>query len=134
MLQSSHTLDQERVGEMVSMTDLAASRLLDMLREQDLWDHGLRIFVQGGGCAGLQYSMAFEASAREDDILVEQKGVRLFIDPFSARYLEGARVDYQDSLMGAGFRVDNPNAVAVCACGTSFRTEGGRDVEKTCEE
>lgn len=120
--------------DMISLTELAASRLLDMLREQDLSGHGLRVFVQGGGCAGLQYSMAFEVSPKDDDLLVEDKGVRLFVDPFSARFLEGACIDFQDSLMGAGFRVDNPNAVAVCACGTSFRTEGSRDVDKTCVE
>jgi iron-sulfur cluster assembly protein len=117
---------------MISLSDKAASRLGDMLREQDLQDHGLRISVHGGGCAGLQYDMAFEATAQEDDILFEEKGVRLFIDPFSARYLRGACVDYQDSLMGPGFRVDNPNAVALCTCGTSFRTEGSREVETTC--
>jgi iron-sulfur cluster assembly protein len=78
--------------------------------------------------------MAFEVSPKDDDLLVEDKGVRLFVDPFSARFLEGACIDFQDSLMGAGFRVDNPNAVAVCACGTSFRTEGSRDVDKTCVE
>jgi len=122
------------VRDMISLTELAASRLLDMLREQDLSGHGLRVFVQGGGCAGLQYSMAFEVSPKDDDLLVEDKGVRLFVDPFSARFLEGACIDFQDSLMGAGFRVDNPNAVAVCACGTSFRTEGSRDVDKTCVE
>jgi iron-sulfur cluster assembly accessory protein len=73
---------------MITLTELAANRLLGMLREKDLVDHGLRVFVQGGGCAGLQYSMAFEESPREDDVLVEDKGVRLFVDPFSARYLE----------------------------------------------
>jgi iron-sulfur cluster assembly protein len=78
--------------------------------------------------------MAFEETPKEDDVLVADKGVRLFVDPFSARFLEGARIDFQDSLMGAGFRVDNPNAVAVCACGTSFRTEGRREVDKTCVE
>lgn len=119
---------------MITLTELAASRLLEMLCEQSLPDYGLRVFVQGGGCAGLQYSMAFEEAAREDDILVEDKGVRLFVDPFSARYLEGARIDFQDSLMGDGFRVDNPNAVAVCACGTSFRTVGSRQVDTTCVE
>jgi iron-sulfur cluster assembly protein len=119
---------------MITLTELAASRLLDMLHEQDLPGHGLRVFVQGGGCAGLQYSMAFEETPKEDDVLVADKGVRLFVDPFSARFLEGARIDFQDSLMGAGFRVDNPNAVAVCACGTSFRTEGSREVDKTCVE
>jgi iron-sulfur cluster assembly protein len=117
---------------MITLTDLAASRLQTMLNEQALPDAGLRIFVQGGGCAGLQYGMAFENTTREDDKVVETKGLRLYVDAFSAQYLEGASIDYQDTLMGGGFRVENPNAAAQCACGTSFRTRGGEKVEKTC--
>jgi iron-sulfur cluster assembly protein len=117
---------------MITLTELAASRLQTLLQEKDLPEHGLRVFVQGGGCAGLQYGMAFESTAREDDTVVETKGVRLFVDPFSARCLDGASIDYQDTAMGGGFRVDNPNARAVCACGTSFRTEGGGAVERAC--
>ena len=118
---------------MITMTDLAADQLENLLLKNDLQDHGLRIFVQGGGCAGLQYGMAFEAEKREDDAVLEVKGVRLFVDPFSAAYLDGACIDYQDNLMGTGFRVDNPNAIATCACGISFRTEGSTSVEEICE-
>jgi iron-sulfur cluster assembly accessory protein len=118
---------------MITLTNLAASRLQSMLDEQLLPDAGLRVFVQGGGCAGLQYGMAFENAAREDDTVVETKGLRLYVDAFSAQYLRGASIDYQDTLMGGGFRVENPNAVVRCACGASFRTEGGGEVEKTCE-
>lgn len=117
---------------MITMTDLAASQLQTLLEQKKLEDHGLRVFVQGGGCAGMEYGMAYENSPREDDTVVDVQGLRLFIDPFSAPYLEGANIDYQDTLMGSGFRVDNPNAVASCACGTSFRTEGGKRVKKTC--
>ena len=112
---------------MITLTDLAANRLQDLFQQTGLAAHGLRVFVQGGGCAGLQYGMAFEDTAREGDTVVETRGVRLFVDPFSARYLEGACIDYQDRLMGAGFRVDNPNAIVSCACGLSFRIEGGKN-------
>lgn len=118
---------------MISVTNLAASQLQSLLEQRNQPDHGLRIFVQGGGCAGLQYGMAYEDTAQEGDTIMEVKGIRLFVDPFSIRYLEGARIDYQDTLTGTGFRVDNPNAITSCACGTSFRTEGDKEVEQTCE-
>jgi len=118
---------------MITMTNQAANQLQSLFLEQNLPEHGLRVFVQGGGCAGLQYGMAFENDSREGDTVLEVKGVRLFVDPFSAQYLEGACIDYQDTLAGSGFRVDNPNAIASCACGSSFRTQGEREVEKACE-
>jgi iron-sulfur cluster assembly accessory protein len=103
-----------------------------MLQEKDLPNHGLRVFVRGGGCAGMEYGMAYEDAAREGDTVVETKGVRLFVDNYSAQLLDGASIEFEDGLMGTGFKVDNPNALATCACGTSFRTEGGQKVEKTC--
>jgi len=117
---------------MITLTDQAAGQIKSLLEQKNLPEYGLRVFVQGGGCAGLQYGMAYEKAAREGDTTLEVKGVRLFVDPFSAAYLEGASIDYQDSLMGSGFRFDNPNAVASCACGSSFRSEGEGEVRKTC--
>jgi iron-sulfur cluster assembly protein len=113
---------------MITLTDVAAEQLCNLIQQESLPDQGLRVFVQAGGCAGLQYGMSYENATREDDTVVEVKGVRLFVDPFSARFLQGARIDYQDTLMGTGFRVENPNAIASCACGTSFRTEGDKVV------
>jgi iron-sulfur cluster assembly accessory protein len=110
---------------MIALTDLAASQLQSLLQEKGLAQGGLRLFVQGGGCAGLEYGMVFEDSASEADTVVETKGVRLFVDPFSARCLEGACIDFRDGPGGTGFRVDNPNAAAACACGSSFCLEGG---------
>ena len=118
---------------MITLTDLAVSQLQGLLQQRALPDQGLRIFVQGGGCAGLQYGMTYEDTSREGDTVVEVKGIRLFVDPFSAGYLEGVCIDYQDTLLGTGFQVENPNAVATCACGTSFRTEGAEEVEQTCD-
>jgi iron-sulfur cluster assembly protein len=118
---------------MITLTDLAAGQLRNLLEQQGSSGHGLRVLVQGGGCAGLQYGLLYENTARENDTVVEVKGVRIFVDPFSAIYVEGACIDYQDTLMGTGFRVDNPNAIASCACGSSFRTEGSKEVESACE-
>jgi iron-sulfur cluster assembly protein len=112
---------------MISLTEVASTQLCSLLRAKGLPDHGLRVFVQGGGCAGLQYGMAYENAAREDDTVLEIDDVRLYVDPFSARYLDGATIDYVDTQSGSGFRVDNPNAAASCACGSSFCAEGESD-------
>lgn len=81
---------------------------------------GLRIHVQGGGCSGLQYGMKLEAEKADDDTIVEMEGVTILVDPFSAPLLEGVTVDFVDSLSGSGFKFENPNATAGCACGQSF--------------
>ena len=114
---------------MITLTELAAMQLQNMLAQQDPPNQGVRIFVQAGGCAGLQYGMNYEPEAREGDITVEARGIRLFVDPFSVSYLQGACIDYQEMLMGGGFRVDNPSAVVTCACGLSFRVEGEEESE-----
>jgi iron-sulfur cluster assembly accessory protein len=118
---------------MISLTNAAANQLQHMLEQKDLPGHGLRIFVQGGGCAGLQYGMLYEDKVQEGDTVLDIEGIRLFVDALSATYLKGACIDYQETALGTGFRVDNPNAVASCACGSSFRTESGEPVEKTCD-
>lgn len=111
--------------EIVELTPLAAEKLRAIMQEKDLTTHGLRVFIAGGGCSGFQYGMAFENQMEEGDIVFESKGVRLYIDQASAMYLEGAQVDYVDSLMGGGFRIENPNAVSTCSCGQSFSTQSG---------
>jgi iron-sulfur cluster assembly protein len=118
---------------MITLTDPAVKKLQSMLQHESLSDHGLRVYVHGGGCAGLQYGMVFENRTQEDDVVVAVEGIRVLIDPYSAGHLEGASIDYQDMLVGGGFRIENPNAVASCACGSSFRTEGSKEVEKTCD-
>lgn len=111
---------------MITLSDRAAAQLQHLLAERGAADHGLRIFVEGGGCAGLQYGMYYEERSREGDAVLDVGGVRLYVDPFSAEYLEGAAIDYDDGPPAAGFRVDNPNAAATCACGSSFCTEARR--------
>lgn len=107
----------------LSLTPTAARKIRRLLEEKNLPNHGLRVFVSGGGCSGMQYGMAFEEEPQDGDLLVEDQGVKLIVDPVSAFYLEGASIDYvEDDLMGGGFKIDNPNAVASCGCGHSFRT------------
>ena len=116
----------------MNLTSAAQSKLKQLLQERNIPTYGLRVFVAGGGCSGLQYGMAFEAAARDFDTVVDQDGVKLFIDPTSMMYLAGASVDYVDGLMGAGFKIENPNATASCGCGSSFRTKdsGSTDEEE----
>lgn len=107
----------------ITMTPLAAEKVKALLEEKDLTGYGLRVFVSGGGCSGLQYGMAFENDPREDDVISESSDVRIIVDPVSLDYLRGANIDYVDTLMGGGFSIENPNAVSSCGCGHSFRTD-----------
>jgi len=98
----------------VILTEPAANKLQEVLQQKGVADtHALRVFVQGGGCGGMQYGMTFDDSPRADDEISEQFGVKVIIDPISLFYINGARIDYVDSLMGGGFAIENPNAVAV---------------------
>jgi len=106
----------------VTLTDEALSQLQSLLENEANPELALRVFVSGGGCSGLQYGMAFDDNVRPGDEIVQQSGVRVLIDDFSAPYIRGSEIDYVDSLMGAGFTVHNPNAVRSCSCGHSFDT------------
>ncbi|HEX2905326.1 MAG TPA: iron-sulfur cluster insertion protein ErpA [Phototrophicaceae bacterium] len=107
----------------MSVTPAAVQVIQGLLEQREIPDHVLRVFVSGGGCSGLQYGMAFEAEPRDFDTVVSSEGVRLVVDPTSLMYLQGATIDFVDSLMGGGFRIDNPNAVSSCGCGQSFKTD-----------
>ena len=104
----------------VTISGGALSQLKSLLEKEANPEVGLRVFVSGGGCSGLQYGMAFDDNVRPGDEIVEQDGVRILVDDFSAPYIRGSEIDYVDSLMGAGFTVHNPNAVSSCSCGHSF--------------
>ena len=108
----------------LTVTPGAVTKIRELLVQRNIPNHALRVFVSGGGCSGLQYGMAFEGNPQEFDTMVEVDGVKLVVDPTSIMYVGGATIDYVDSLMGGGFRIDNPNAVSSCGCGNSFRTKG----------
>ncbi|MCJ7513344.1 MAG: iron-sulfur cluster insertion protein ErpA [Anaerolineales bacterium] len=115
----------------ITLTPAAAARVRSLLVERNLPDYGLRIFVSGGGCSGLQYGMALEGQPRQDDLRLGAGEVDVIIDPVSIGYLGGATIDYVDDLMGGGFKIENPNAVASCGCGHSFRTAGQADSQSS---
>lgn len=112
---------------LLTVTSPAVHVIRTLLEQRNIPNHALRVFVSGGGCSGMQYGMAFEEAPREFDKVVNVEGVRLLIDPTSLMYLEGATIDYVDSLMGGGFRIENPNAVSTCGCGHSFRTSNSEE-------
>ncbi|MBE0409097.1 MAG: iron-sulfur cluster insertion protein ErpA [Anaerolineales bacterium] len=107
----------------IQLTTAAADAVRELLEKKDLKNHALRVFVSGGGCSGFQYGMALENNILENDLVFDQHGVKVVIDEVSISYLQGASIDYVDELMGSGFKIENPNAVASCGCGSSFRTK-----------
>ena len=122
---------QEVAAPLVSLTPVAAEKIRALLEQENDAELGLRVFVAGGGCSGLQYGMTLDTT-QEGDEIVELDGVRVFIDDMSATYMNGSEIDYLDGLMGAGFTVNNPNAVSTCGCGHSFKTAGDTGQSRAC--
>ena len=114
---------------MVTLTELAAQKVRTFMDGQEQsGDVGLRVGVRGGGCSGFQYALALD-ERREGDQVFDDNGIRVIVDGASLQYVDGSVVDYTESLMGAGFEVKNPNVVAACGCGSSFRVA---DEEPSC--
>ncbi len=105
---------------MVTLTATAVEKVKEIMAERGEALGGLRIAVIGGGCAGYQYQMSLDKEANADDKIIEQDGLRVFVDVRSMVYLSGTKVDYVDGLSGSGFKFDNPNARSSCGCGESF--------------
>ena len=116
---------------LVTMTPAAAEKVRELLEAESDTSLGLRIFVAGGGCSGMQYGMTLD-EAQEGDVALELQGIRVLVDEMSAGYISGSEVDYVDSLMGAGFTVNNPNAVSTCGCGHSFKTANDAGQARSC--
>ena len=125
--------NQQSVVEtsIIGMTPAAADKVRELLVQENDPSLGLRIFVAGGGCSGLQYGMTLDEE-QEGDTVITLSGVNVLVDEMSVGYISGSEVDYVDSLMGAGFTVNNPNAVSSCGCGHSFKTAGGGGDAKSC--
>jgi iron-sulfur cluster assembly protein len=114
---------------MVSMTDKGAEKAREYLSSQgaDVTLAGLRVGVRGGGCSGFQYLLAFDEQ-RDDDQVFESHGLKLLVDQAALEYVDGSQIDYIEALTGAGFKVENPNVVAACGCGSSFRVAEEEEV------
>ena len=107
-------------GVALMLTDVAVEKVKEVMTREGVKDGGLRVSVVGGGCSGFQYNLGIDDTAREDDTIIEQAGVKLFLDPISQQYVYGTVIDYVNGLHGAGFKFVNPNANRTCGCGSSF--------------
>ena len=125
--------NQQSVVEtsILSITPAASEKVRELLAQENDPSLALRIFVAGGGCSGLQYGMTLDEE-QEGDTIITQGEFKVLVDEMSLGYINGSEVDYVDSLMGAGFTVNNPNAVSSCGCGHSFKTASGGGEAKSC--
>src|SRR5581483_1729771 len=114
---------------MIKLTDKGAEKVREFLSAQAAVADtaGLRVGVRGGGCSGFQYALAFDEQ-RDGDTVFEDKGIRLLVDKPSLPYVQGSVIDFVDGLQGAGFKVENPNVIAACGCGSSFRVADEEEV------
>ena len=126
---------------MVTLTDIAtekvkafldsegaAEKFKELAAEEPVGEaEVLRIAIQGGGCSGFQYALGFDRGAQDGDQEIDVHGIRIVVDPFSMPYMKGSQIDFVDALMGGGFAIENPNVVASCGCGSSFRVKDDED-------
>jgi iron-sulfur cluster assembly accessory protein len=117
---------------MIEVTEQAAFQIKDMLKDAEDGEKYVRLAVHGGGCSGLSYGLGFEVEPKEDDTVLEFFGVEFVIDKESAPIVKGVKVDYKQSMLGGGFTIDNPNAIASCGCGSSFRTASNAGKPEEC--
>ena len=106
----------------VNLTPTALGKVREFIAAESMPAEtvGLRLGVMPGGCSGFKYEMSIDEAPASDDLVIEHEGVRLFVDPFSAQYLQGIRIDYVSTMQSQGFTFENPNATGGCGCGTSF--------------
>ena len=116
----------------VSLSDAAITKLRDLTKEETNPNIGLRVYVYSGGCSGFRYGMMLEDQPTPEDKVLEANGMKVYVDTNSIALLTGSQIDYVDTLMGAGFTVNNPNAVAACGCGSSFRTADDAGTARSC--
>jgi iron-sulfur cluster assembly protein len=117
---------QSSTQKIVTLSPLAIERVKEFMAKDQEQMNGLRIFVAPGGCSGYQYGMVLEKAAKSDDICWAENGINVYMDAQSARLMQGAEIDFVETVQGSGFKISNPNAVSSCGCGNSFNTaEGG---------
>ena len=118
---STQTAPEATEDSVIVLTDAAAAKVRELMdREQNVSDIALRVAVQPGGCSGMRYALFFDDRQLDGDKVASAGGVPIRIDKMSAPYLRGTQIDWVDSLQGAGFAIENPNAQSTCACGDSF--------------
>lgn len=118
----------------VSLTSEAKDELRRIVTEEGDPSLGLRVFVSPGGCSGLSYGMSLEDHSDDSDDVIKHEGLKVFVDEFTANFIRGSQIDFVKGLMGAGFTVQNPNAVKACACGSSFDTGSNAETAQKCAD
>ena len=118
-----YIMESAQQTKVVDVTLKAAEKVMEFMKQEGKDNLYLRVYVTGGGCSGLSYGMGFEENPDEDDMVLEQNGIKILVDNYSQKYLKGANVDYIERLMGSGFKISNPNVTKSCSCGHSFSTE-----------
>ncbi|MED4603021.1 iron-sulfur cluster insertion protein ErpA [Paenibacillus validus] len=120
---------------MITISETASDKIKEMLAAEESSNLFLRIGVKSGGCSGFSYGMGFDDNQKEDDKVMDIHGLKVVVDAESSKYLYGVEIDFQDAGMGGGFTINNPNAVATCGCGSSFRTkEEDAVLAQPCED
>ncbi|WP_421381119.1 HesB/IscA family protein [Bacillus salacetis] len=120
------------MSDVVVITEAAALQIKDMMKQNEEEGAFIRVSIKGGGCSGLSYGMGFEHKPGEDDVQLEQHGINVVVNKQDAPILNGTKIDYKQSMMGGGFTIDNPNAIANCGCGSSFRTAKNAGTPENC--
>ncbi|KZZ83429.1 HesB/IscA family protein [Bacillus sp. SJS] len=120
------------MAEIITITEAASFQIKDMMKEHEEENAFLRVGIKGGGCSGLSYGMGFDHEKQEGDVELEFFGIPVLIDKESAPALKGTIIDFKQSLMGGGFTIDNPNAIASCGCGSSFVTATNKGTPEEC--
>ncbi|RLQ96525.1 HesB/IscA family protein [Falsibacillus albus] len=120
------------MDKVVIITEAAAFHIKDMMKENEEENAFIRVSVNGGGCSGLSYGMGFAHEKNPDDFELDYYGIKVLVSKEDAPILNGTTVDYKQSLMGGGFTIDNPNAIASCGCGSSFRTKKNAGTPENC--
>jgi len=119
---------------MIQISEKAGDKIKELITQQEASDLFLRVGVQAGGCSGFSYSMGLDSELSESDKAFELHGVKVVVDEESSKYLYGVEIDYKDSGMSGGFTIDNPNAIATCGCGSSFRTRSDAGKAEKCDD
>ncbi|MFC4076012.1 HesB/IscA family protein [Salinithrix halophila] len=118
---------------MIELSEQAGHKIREMLKEEESPENlYLRVGVQGGGCSGFTYGMGFDENKTDQDQELTIQGIRVLVDKDSEKLIRGLQIDYKESMMGGGFTIHNPNAIATCGCGTSFRTADEEGTPEKC--
>ena len=119
MSETEFKMQQTRTENPITLTEKAASKIKSFLEKENKKDFGFRVGITMGGCSGYMYELGFEKESKKGDLIMEDKGIKIFINTESIAFMKGSIIDYKEALQGAGFKVNNPNVKRTCGCGHS---------------